>query len=751
MKCRHARVSLAKTLWESAHDERLEAHVAQCTRCRLASARYRRVQRALAQVRTPGVPESAAAALAQLARDPPGRLPGEGPPPASPRPELPAAAKAVVAVLASVLLLGFVGVGLALSGARGEPTTPAAHLTGVEGAVELRVAGPPGWRGVSPGTALASGDALRTGTDGIAQVRDGVAGWRLAPLSALRVVGGGQAEAMYGRVLMECEAGGECGELVVGDRPVVRCVEGSLIAQSTGRRLQVGCVAGRVQLLGPEGAVDVRPGEWAMTMDGKPVGGVRLRRMAEAMHWSLADAGAADEYYAPRQLAAIPLRADPALGAGLSVDELVLDVRLRGPLAVLVVSATVRNAGGDTWSGRVSAGSLAPGPVIADVAGTLVVGPGEQGHVRSVALSLLRCRERRYAFGLNLRNWTAGDIERLTLVLDAAADGGIASIECPTFGYRARRESRARWTWDREAASPGAPVVVELRVRRRNAVDVARLEGTRRTVDLAAWVPWSRDARGIAPGSVVLLLYDPAAASGPGGWCYAQQVAETVAYGLPPRCYIGLMRAAEGAGLLGDGFVPSSGPHLEALMARLWEGGGPAGAGRPAGSGSGPAMVRPDAVVCIAGPRGPGAEVPRFLEVAGFDGPMVALQAGTDLPSPEWVEVCERMGGGVFALPGSMPPHLAASDALGGLWEGMITGVTVAGGGAASFPMGRSGFAGQPVLAVLPGGGSGAVAFAARAGAGTVESEARAPQREPLLAGELADELIRELEAAVGR
>jgi len=761
MNCKQASVLLVKRLFGEPDREagpELAEHLRACAACARHEAACLRVRDEIRSMEPVEPPSELAQMLAAgvqeaLARGtPPTRAP------ADPTPEL-AAHKKVLIVVGVMLVLVALTVGL-LVAFRGEsaPVPDVAAVALLSGTVEVRTPGSSEWHQAGPREPLPPGVQLRTGPDSALRLRAGGVEWWLPAISGISLADAGLAELLLGRVYARCNGSAGSPVKLVSANGTVVCNKGEFSAVASPKRLRVGCISGSIEV-GEEGQqTKLSAGQCAMLVERHMSGPTRSARPGELAHWLLSLERYGDRCLSPRQLASVKVAPEtPVLPSRVRVQGLSITAMVRGALALVTISAELQNDGAEPWRGSLSAADVLPPPVLAQVTSEPVeLASGATAACRTVAVCLLRGRNGFYALGVNPQVWTRGEIGRLDLHVNASAEGGLRTFDCPTMNCRLKRPARVDWTVSRERVDAAVPIVLEFEFARADCVDALRFETAGGVRTLAAWRPDPPTDEWLRKASSVFIAVDAAADFGAGGRAYEQEAVETLLTCLPPGCATALI-AYDGGLKLERGRLALHVPlRVEAMLAALWR-----------LDDGGERRTRDflhEAVALSFGAQGPGllifvtgrdnvdelSQVEDTVKAAGLR--VAVLQVGADDAAPAYGRLTGATGGVALGLSDSQAPDLAVLDFLSNLRVPGTAGASVAmdNGTAAVLSQGGS-FANQPVAGLL-GASSGVVPvhgrFSMMAGERRLAHEFTLPATGDIaLSGALADELVRDLEA----
>ncbi len=754
-ECKYARGQMVKRIFGPPEVEGLlEEHVRNCPDCAARLAAYRRIRDDVGGLEPVPLPEQVEETLAERMELALAEGPDEDLVPARPEPEIPGAVKAAIAVGALLALVGLTMLVMVVFRGDYEPPAPAAVLTSAQGEVQVQDPGSSRWREARAGESLMPGAMVRAEGDGAALLSADSVWWRLDGFTALALGMPGEFELLQGRLYGDCRAPDDEPVHLLSQQGSIECTEGRFVAVLTPERLRVTCLSGEVNVRSGDEEQILAPGSRTMVHKGRPAGPARDSRLGEAEHWLKAFDEDGERILSRRQLASVPVTDTEArLPAGIRVEDLEVDLRLRGALALVQFEVRVRNDAAEPWEGSLRpAEALLPLP-LAQVSEPMRVEPGERAIGRAAALCVLTNREGAHSLGLNLRNWTSLPVESLRLAAEVKVEGGISELELPLHGVEVRNRDEFTWSWRAEGVEPAGPIVLEYVPRRDDMVDALRLTGGQEDLTVVGWRPRPRPDEWPGRNAQILIAFDATADFGPGGHSYAQDVLEEILGALPTGSYTALAVYDGRVKLDPDPLLRHFPARVETMLAALWQ---------LEGQAAEPVPFFESAIALAAGMDGPGSLL--YVTGRGQQPPepeplpegmrVFVLRLGVDEVNPQWGEFCAGAGEALAAaLPQAMAPRMAALDFLSNLrWPTLMgaPALRLAGGRRAVLLAGPGQFANQPVVAICrtPGGGSLAGEFQAAAGGRELEREfALRPSR---LGGPLVEELVLMLRSTAG-
>jgi hypothetical protein len=759
MDCKEARRLVLRPLLGPS-DERpdldLARHLSVCRECSAYDEGCRRVRDEVRGLEPLDGPAELGELIAQGVRQAFAERPGLKHPPASPAPEIPSHKKALIVVGAIVLLMAATA-GL-LAAFRGEykPVPPVAQVGLFAGKVDVRLPGTSEWRAMGLREFLPPGVQFRTDRDSLLELRSEGAEWRLPAMSALALNGPAAGELLFGRVCVRCE--GTTPVRLASEQGTVDCVKGEFTAAMSLSRLRVGCVSGKVTLTGDEGPAALEAGQCAVEAERRLSGPVRSVRPGQLAHWLMEFDRYGEQRLCPRQLASVRVTSGvPALPDALKVEYLDVAAAVRGPVALVNTTLSVRNTGAEPWQGTVRSADVLLPPVLAQAgSGELSIAPGRSGTFETSALCLMQSRMGFYALGLNAAEWTRQEIPRLRVTVDATAEGGLRSFRCPTMDYSARRPGVVRWSAQREHVSPLSPVVLEFEFSRADGADALALETPERVQLLAGWRAEAVEDEWIRKGRNVFPAFDASADFGAGGPAYAQEVMESLLGFLPPGASTALIAYDGTLKVDRDPLMRHVPARVEAMLDALWrldDGGRGQTAEFLAAAVNLASGAKGEGLLMFVTGRDTPGDLTDVAKAARESGLRVAvLQAGADEPAPAYRALCAATGGVAMALPDSVAPDLAVADFASNLRSAGLARVSVSvRNGAARLLCAEGGFSGQPVAALLelpPGAEAAEGEFRAQAGESALKGDfAFHIKADTVLSGPLVRGLVQDLRA----
>ena len=761
MECSEATGLVVQSLlseggWQ--HSAALAEHLAYCPACAARLAAYLAVRdevRRMLPVQAPAqTDEFVAQGIKRALTE--GRRPKR--PPADPRPERPGHQKALIVVGALVGLMAVTAALLVAFRGEYEPIPSVAQMALRVGTVEVRTPGAWAWREAGSREFLPPGAQVRTGAESLLRLQGQGAEWWLPPMSAVALADGSSAELLTGRVYVRCQRADGPPVTLTAANGKATCQEGDFVALASMKRLRVGCVSGKV-LLGHEGGeTALEAGQCALLSEQRLVAPVRKVRAAELTHWLRAFEAYGERHLSARQLAAVPLTPEvTALPDAVAVDELDVDLMVRGPAALVTVAAALRNTGAAPWRGPLRAADLLlPVPLAEANSGDVELAPGAAGRFRSAVLCIMPARNGFHSLGLNPEAWTRRELGCLRLAVDASAAGGIRLFDCPTWDYRVRRPDAVHWSGSRERVSPSAPIVADLQFRTSEGVDVLPLGDGQGNLAVAVWRADPDQEEWLKRDRPVFLALDVTADFGAGGAGYAQQVMETLLGSLPPGCSTALMAYDGALKVAPDRLARHYPARVEVMLQGLWQlqaqGTGRADGFLQAVLNAASGAAREGILVAVTGRQDADRITPAPEPAAAGPLRIVVLQAGATEPTASYRALCAATGGVALALPESAAPDLSAFDLLANLQWPALRQVELAldGDARGAVLRGEGCFSNQPVAALvsLPEGGQVLRGeFRARAGSQHLSREFSLPVGSGQFPGdhELAGALARQL------
>jgi len=709
MRCRDARRRIVQCLIEDEQaGPELGEHLRLCPACDRRMEEGRSVRDALRALAPADPPTELDELMAEGMRDALARPMQLDNPPADPTPEMPGQKKGGIVVL---VLIGLLVVAVALLAVlAGEPEAGPAGPTVVlsEGEVQVSPPASRNWRPVGGREPLPPGSGLRTAPGAFVRVQDGPVLWSLPPVSRMAFGSDHQGELVAGRAYVKCTGGDDAPcELLTADG-AVRCGNGLLVAFRTLKRLKVGCISGGAVAGEGEHAVELQPGQVVVLAEGRPCGPVRTARTAELAHFLRLFGPGDGHRLSPRHLLTVPLPpAGIVLPDSVALSQLDVRIVMRGPIALIEATMALRNDGPEAWQGTMRLGDATLPPPLAEQPAAAALAAGAEATLRAVALCVARGREDHYALGLLPEAWTAKEIERLTVQVDATADGGVRAFACPTLGEEQRKPGTVAWAWQGDRVSPGTPIVIECELAGREGADFLVLHGDEGTQVVTAWRPQAGREEWIRKGRNVFIAFDAAGDFGCGGMAAAQDVLEVLLNALPPACATALL-AYDGTLKLEPGRLAAHGPErVEAMLKGLW-------ALRDDGEPR-PADFLHEAITGAAAPQ----EESLLIFVTGREGPdvleaceaalrtsgvcLAVLQVGAERPAPAYQALAKASGGVALAMPARRAAEPGTLDFLTGLRSPAVRNVQIApeGPGEGTVLLGPSDFANQPVVALV--------------------------------------------------
>ena len=736
MRCREAARRMVRHVAgvrEERPDYELEEHLRLCPECSRRLEVYRRIRRDVQEMVPTQPPQELDEFLAEGIRKAFERPMDLERPPASPDAEAPGHWKgaivlaALVSVLAGLILLGL------LFGPEPEPEDRAGAVSFVAGTVEVLEPGAKRWHAVQAGQGLLPGMQVRTGSDGLAKVRgDGVTWW-LGGMAHVALVTMRSAELAAGRLYAECADSPAEPYRLITAFGTAESTGGAFVAAMSLKRLRLGCAAGSVAIGEGERAVRLTGGQCTVLEEKGPAGPVRPVRVSELTHFLREFEERDGRRPTARQLACVPVApAEPALPGSVRIADLAVRLKVRGPLALLEVKAVLRNEGEEAWDGRLAlADALLPPPIVEAPAGRLALAPGAEGECRAAALFLMRNRSGAFDLGWLPSVWTARPIERMTVSVDATADGGVRAFRCPALGAGAKRPGTVRWPWEGSDVPADTPIVFEFELARPETLDVLHVGAGPDACALIAWRPDAPREEWLGKGRNIFLAFDAAADFGPGGRASAHDALEVLLGSLPPASTTALL-AYDGALKLDRSRLNMHLPaRAEMMLSALWalrDGGEPqtarflreAAACAVAAEGEG-------LLIFVTGRDEPGDLSACSAELAGSGVRVAVVQVGAARPADAYRALCAASGGVALALPPRAVAELSAIEFPANLRVPGVrrAGVAAPGGVAGAVLAGPGRFASQPVLALVLGQGRGEAQAVLNAEAGGREFSRR--------------------------
>jgi len=710
MKCREAAQWIVKALAGALPPEdarALDEHLRSCPGCRRRQALYGAIRDEISGMDRTAFPAEARDMLLEGLRDSLAAADDSARAPAAPEPHSSTLQRILFFALAMLaLVLIMVAVLMAFSREL-EPIPVAAEATHWTGKVHARTPGGGSWHELFRGDHLLPGTALRTQADALLALRSSVAQWRLDGSTGLVIGADGAAELVQGRLYVQCRAPQAEPVRLMSTAGTVTCISGEFVAQASPTRLSIVCVSGALTIELPDSSLRLVAGQEAMISEGKQVGPVREVRVADSTHWLLRFADGYGERLTPRLLASVPLPAErPSLPDGVLVEELRVDLVVRGPIALVHLSGRLDNTTDTPREVSASFGGLLlPRPLAASPPAAVALPAGGGGSFELSALCVLADRAGHYVLGLSPLALTDAPIGRLSLNVDAAAEGGLRSLSLPVQDMNVRRKDRVAWQWEARSVAPEQPIVLDVVLAGRRAVDTLGLKSDAGDLALCAWRPEAKDYDWIRKGRSVLLAFDATADFGPGGLAFAQQVMETVVGGIPPAVPTAVV--FYDGGLWHDPYPWSRHlpPRVESLLRvmRRLQGGAPRA---------------PDgAFVARAAELATGADGERLLlyvtgseapDEAALDAidlpeglPVIVVQIGAQRPAPAYRRLCLRSGGAAVAVDPLEAPRLGGFDVLVALQSPAVGPVRVQAADAVVLE-GPGRFANTPIVAAVP-------------------------------------------------
>ncbi|MCK4283950.1 MAG: hypothetical protein KAX44_06505, partial [Candidatus Brocadiae bacterium] len=653
----------------------LHDHLRTCPECTRRVDAYRKALDETRNVEPVRFPEEMEDFLAKGIRD---ALADPTPlkrPPADPSPERPAWQKASIFVGGVLALMaGTVGA-LVLFRTEGEPLPSMGEISVLSGPVEVRSPGAADWRGLSKLDFLPPGAQLNTGPDSLLEVRGQGVTWRLPGMASAALTDTSTAELVVGRIYARCDGTATKPVRLVTANGIVNCPQGELVASISLKRLRVACLSGTVVVENEKAPAEVEAGQAAMLVEGAVTGPIRSMRAVDAVYWLKAFDSTNGQRLSLRQLASVAVAADPpVLGAGVAVKGMTVAITVSGPLALVSMDMELSNDGAEPWEGVLSAGDvLLPPPLAVAGADPIKLEPGETRVHQTTAVCLMRVRNGLFGLGVNPQVWTANEIGRLELHVDASAGGGLKDFRCPTMNYRVRRREAISWSRAEDRFDPGRPIVLEFALAESNGVDCLWLEDGQDLFGLAAWRPKVRKGEWIRKGLNVFIAFDAAADFGAGGRAYAHEVLEVLLTALPPGSRTALVAYDGKLRTDPDPLMRHFPTRVETMLTGLW--GLEDGAGgrtsdflqwtlQWAGAAEGDGLL-----VFVTGRQD--VEVPHVERPPAEDDGrlrLAVLQIGRDWPCEGLGRLASQLRGVALALPDSVPPELAALDFLRNLY-----------------------------------------------------------------------------------
>ncbi|MDP6107464.1 MAG: hypothetical protein QGI33_03395, partial [Candidatus Brocadiia bacterium] len=466
----------------------------------------------------------------------------------------------------------------------------------------------------------------------------------------------------------------------------VTCAEGEFLARATARRMIVRCLRGSVRLASGDKNQELGPGQQAMFFRGAPVEPVRTASARMLAHWQRELDALDSGRVTPAESELLPLAAGPAsLPDGVRVRSLAVELVVRGPLWMAVLSCELENTGSQAWRGRLDpARVLWPAPLCAVQSEEVDLPPGAVAEVRCAALGTMAPGGEAFLWSLPVDGWTRERINAFTLSVRATAGGGVMGAH--STGLEARWERSGDGAWGAISArdmSPNLPVVLALRFGAEEADDVLALPSTGRGVRHVLVASRGLVAnRAAARGADrVLMVFDATADYGPLDRIFAHEIVEGMASRLKGGAWLGLV-AYDGQM---KNLPPARGMGMDGLLARLWALRGGEGELREdmlftlaSGPGDGSAAAF---LITGVGPAA-GAAAVGDIGVASRPGsaPHV-VQVGAPRPGGVYRELCASAGGACTSTIGRLSPARQALRLLQAVRRPGLQEVSYAPGG----------------------------------------------------------------------
>ncbi|MHC5033919.1 MAG: hypothetical protein ACYTFZ_02635 [Planctomycetota bacterium] len=707
--CRAATRQVVRALLvpaEGTVEREVAGHLQLCPDCAQRASTYQRIRDDVQGLAPVEMPEELAELAEEAVRQALAAPEAPKRPPACAKPERPHWEKVLMSLGAlGALVLLAIGLLAAFPG-KGRRIESAGEIILCEGKVEMKAPGASKWHTIGPREFLTEGALLRTDPGSLLKVRGDGVEWWLAGMSSIALGDSRTAELLAGRAYIRCDGTAESATRLASANGSVSCSQGEFTATVSLKRLRVSCISGTVAMGGELRPEQLLPGQNAMLVEGERSGPVRQARKAEVTHWLGSFESYEGRRLLPRHLAVVPLAPDvPALPEEIAVDELRVRVLLSGPVALIELSAAIRNKGSRPWRGLLSTGGLIlPVPLAEARSDEVEVEPGQKRELRVAALSLLRLRDKYYGLGLNLFAWTEGEVGKLTLEVNATAEGGVREFDCPTLDHRLKKPGEVQWVRHVEQFDPKTPIVWELAFAEREGVDALCLDTATGREVLVAWRPNPASDEWLKEGRSVFVAFDAAGDFGAGGRTCAHEVLEGLLGFLPSGSSTALLAYDGTVKLDPDRLMQHFPVRMELMLESLWglqDGKLPGGPGFLRRAIELVAAGKDERLLVLVAGRHPEVEetlralqVPPNLRIA-------TLQVGEGAPADAYRELCARTGGVAVALPESQSPDLAVFDFLSNLRWPAVRQAAVRIEGAE--PVTANGdFASQPVAALVP-------------------------------------------------
>jgi hypothetical protein len=467
----------------------------------------------------------------------------------------------------------------------------------------------------------------------------------------------------------------------------VTCAEGEFLARATRHRMIVRCLRGRVQLASGDKSIQLGPGQQGMFFRGEPVEPVRTASARTLAHWQRELDALDSGRVTPAELELLPLAAGPpSLPDGVIVRNLAVDLVVRGPLWMAVLTCDLENTGSQAWRGRLDpARVLWPPPLCAAESEEIELAPGAQAGLSCAALGTMAPGGEAVLWSLPVDGWTRKTIEGFTLSIEAAADGGIKGAHSTGLEARwGRSGDGAKGAISARDMSPTVPVVLAFRFGSDGTDDLLELPSPGR--DVRHVLVASRGlvaSRAAARGTErVLIVFDATADYGPLDRIFAHEIVEGIARRLSGGTWLGLVAY--------DGQVknlpPARGMGMDGLLARLWALRGGEGElseemlfALASGPGDGSAAAF---LITGAGPAAGAAAAGDLKAAPRPDSAPHVVQVGAPRPGGGYRELCALAGGACTSTIGRLSPARQALRLLQAVrWPGLQEVSYAPGGG----------------------------------------------------------------------
>jgi len=708
MNCRDAAKAIAQGLFDELEPglrSELEEHLRLCAACARQLKASTRACTEMAELAPVPLPDKVRESLRERVRGAAALPPRAEGPPARPDPEHTMRQKTLIFVTGLAALLLLTVALLYASGKTDEAPPVAGQVTFCAGGVQFRTPGMSRWTGLRDDEVLLEGAAIKTEAGGLARAQSKGVKWWLDELGCLRLPAENEAELLHGRAHAECD--GTAPLRLTSANGRVECTKGAFTARLSDKRLQVACTSGEATVVSGDERVVLAAGTVATLVEGEVVGPLRHARPAELRHWLWKFGPSIDGGgLGLRQVAAMPVVGEsPALPPQVVMERLDVKAEVRGPLALVRVTASLRNDGATRWTGELSLDDLLmPAPLACVGAGPVELGAGERGEGTCFGLSLMRARDGVYTLALAPIAWTDGRIGQASLSLRASADGGLARVVSPTHELDGEQD---QYRWQAEDVQPGQPMLLEFAMAEASGVDAVTLADGERTGAVMAWRPPAEKGPWLTMRDNVFVAFDATADYGAVGRMAAHEFMDVFLTSLPFGCLTSVVGFDGSVKIEPTGLGRHVPARAESMLIGLWKLGGEA--------------TPPETNFLRAcGALAAGAEGRSYLVfVTGRDAPADVAELRDTLGEADVTVIHVRLGAegrtGCAALPAGAPEGVSLrSSARLAAWASALdllsdlawpvahnVGVALRGEGTADVLLGTVGFASQPVVALV--------------------------------------------------